>query len=57
MMVMIMMVNGHDVGHDDYLGHDDGPCHPRLGVPLEVAHLGQQLRQVDLGPLLSSEQS
>ena len=51
------MVNGHDDGHDDYLGHDDGPRHPRLGVPLEVTHLGQQLRQVDLGSLLSSEQS
>ena len=39
-----------------YLGHDDGPRHPRLGVPLEVGHLGQQLRQVDMGPVLNSEQ-
>ena len=39
-----------------YLGHDDGPRHPRLGVPLEVAHPGQQLSQVDLGSLLSSDQ-
>ena len=35
-----------------YLGHDDRPRPPRLLVPLEVAHPGQQLRQVGLGAVL-----
>lgn len=39
-----------------YLGHDDGPPHPRLGLPLEVSHPGQQLLQVGLGPLLDTGQ-
>ena len=37
-----------------YLGHDDWPHPPLLGVPLEVAHPGQQLRKVCLGPVLST---
>ena len=40
-----------------YLGHDDGPRPPRLRVPLEVSHPGQQLRQVGLGPLLDTGQN